>query len=61
MVDDEIHISAMARDYLKVKGFAVDLIHVAEDAILKLKGGKYDICLLSRSFFLLAGQKQKIV
>ncbi len=46
IVEDELAIAQLLNIHLKQLGFAVDVCHDAETALLRLKEKSYDLCLL---------------
>jgi len=61
MVDDERHVSAMTRDFLRTLGYHVTLLHNAADALMELPQTPYALCVLDvqmpmKDGFALAGE-----
>ena len=46
IVDDETDIADMLSAFLSAKGFECETVYNGKDAILKIKGGKFDVVLL---------------
>jgi len=46
LVEDDINLGTILKEYLSVKGFEVELSFNGEDGLAIFKGNKYDICIL---------------
>ncbi|MEO1434331.1 MAG: response regulator transcription factor [Bacteroidota bacterium] len=46
LVDDDLTLSDMTREYLEAKGYQVSLHHSADDGLESFKSNRFDLCIL---------------
>jgi DNA-binding response OmpR family regulator len=46
LVEDDINLGTILKEYLTVKDFEVELYHNGEDGFTAFNKGKYEICIL---------------
>ncbi|MEM6722592.1 MAG: response regulator transcription factor [Bacteroidota bacterium] len=46
LVDDDLNLSDMTREYLEAKGYQVSLQHGADDGLAAFKAANFDLCIL---------------
>lgn len=46
LIEDEVSIAELQRDYLEINGFTVDIQHHGEDGLQQALKGKYDLIIL---------------
>ena len=46
LIEDEVSIAELQRDYLEINGFTVDIQHHGEDGLQQALNGNYDLIIL---------------
>ncbi len=46
LIEDEVSIAELQRDYLEINGFTVDIQHHGEDGLQQALKGNYDLIIL---------------
>ncbi len=46
IVEDEVEIAELERDYLEIEGFQVDIVHTGQKGLDMIRAGSYDLIIL---------------